>query len=52
MKADGFVTAGQAVSVGGRADHVRTAATQPGQDEGNQEDLQVRLSLANDMVIL
>lgn len=49
--ADGFVSAGQAVSAGGGADHVRTATAQPGQDEGNQENLQVRLSLANDVVI-
>lgn len=51
VRADGFVSAGQAVSVGGGADHIRTAAAQPGQDEGNQEDLQVRLSLASELVI-
>lgn len=51
MSADGFVSAGQAVSVDGGADYVRTAAAQPGQDEGNQDDLQVRLKLAADMAI-
>lgn len=51
VRADGFVSAGQAVSAGGGADNVRTAAAQPGQNEANQENLQVRLSLANDMVI-
>lgn len=48
MTADGFISAGQAVSDGGGADHVWTAAAQPGEDEGNQEYLQVCLSLASD----
>lgn len=47
VTADGFISAGQAVSVGGGADYVRTAAAQPGEDEGNQEDLQVCHSLAS-----
>lgn len=46
VKNDGFVPAGQAVSAGGGADHVRTIADQPEQDEGNQKDLQVRYSFA------
>ena len=50
-RADGFVSAGQVVPVGGGADHVGTTADQPVQDEGNKEDLQVRLSLANDLGI-
>lgn len=48
VTADGSISAGQAVSVGGGADYVRTAAAQPGEDEGNQEDLQVCHSLASD----
>lgn len=40
---DGAVSEGQAVGAGGAADHVGTATAQPGQDEGGQEDLQVRL---------
>lgn len=37
----GAVPEGEAVTAGGGADHIRTATAQPGQDEGNQEDLQV-----------
>lgn len=48
VTADGFISAGQAVSVGGGADYVRAAAAQPGEDEGNQENLQVCHSLASD----
>ncbi|CAK6977859.1 UV-stimulated scaffold protein A isoform X2 [Scomber scombrus] len=39
MTGDGAVSEGQAVGAGGGADHIRTAAAQRGQDEGNQEDL-------------
>lgn len=41
MTGNGAVSEGQAIRAGGGTDHVRTAAAQPGQDEGNQEDLQV-----------
>lgn len=41
VKSDGVVSEGQAVTAGGGADHNRAATAQPGQDEGNQEDLQV-----------
>lgn len=41
MSNDGVVSEGQAVRAGGGADHIRTATAQPGQDEGNQEDMQV-----------
>ena len=41
MSGDGAVSEGQAVRAGGGTDHIRTAAAQPGQNEGNQEDLQV-----------
>lgn len=41
VKSDGAVSEGQAVTAGGGADHNRAATAQPGQDEGNQEDLQV-----------
>lgn len=51
MKVNGSVSAGEAVSCGGGADHVRTAATGPGQDEGSQEDLQVRLTFTADTVL-
>lgn len=51
MRADGSVSAGPAVPAGGGADHVGTAAAAPGQDEGNQEDLQVGLSVADEMVV-
>lgn len=43
MNSDGVVSEGAAVRAGGAADHIRTATAQPGQDEGNQEDLQVCL---------
>lgn len=41
MKSDGVVSEGQAVRAGGGADHVRGTPAQPGQNEGNKEDLQV-----------
>lgn len=41
LSSDGAVSEGAAVRAGGGADHIRTASAQPGQDEGNQEDLQV-----------
>lgn len=34
MNSDGVVSEGAAVRAGGGDDHVRTATTQPGQDEG------------------
>lgn len=44
LNSDGVVSEGAAVRAGGGADHVRTGTAQPGQDEGNQEDLQVCLT--------
>ena len=41
MNSDGVISEGQAVGAGGGADHIRTATAQPGQNEGNQKDLQV-----------
>lgn len=52
MNSDGVVSEGQAVGAGGGADHIRTATAQPGQDEGNQKDLQVCHSLERHMPLL
>ncbi len=41
MHSDGVVSEGQAVRAGGGTDNIRTATAQPGQAEGDQEDLQV-----------